>query len=120
MKLRTGCELPFAVVLFFAVSAVFAQEKAPSGSAERGFQIYMKLQCYTCHGTVGQGSGAGSRLAPAPVSYATFERQMRTPSRDMPPYRKEFVSDQDLADMYAYLASIKASPQAKDIPLLNF
>jgi hypothetical protein len=30
------------------------------------------------------------------------------------------VSDQELADMYAYLLSIKPSPAAKDLPLPNF
>ncbi len=38
----------------------------------------------------------------------------------MPAYRQPFLSDQELADMYAYLASIKPSPAAKDIPLLDF
>jgi len=111
-----------AVLLVFAASAVFAQEKAPAGSAERGYQAYMKYQCYTCHGTVGQGAdrGTGPKLAPNPVSYATFAQQMRAPRQDMPAYRKPFVSDQELADMYAYLLSIKPSPAVKDIPLLEF
>ncbi len=109
-------------LLVFAASAVFAQEQAPAGSAERGYQAYMNFQCYTCHGTVGQGAerGTGPKLAPNPGSYATFARQMRTPRQDMPAYRKPFLSDQELADIYAYLASIKPSPAAKDIPLLNF
>ena len=115
-------KLLLAVLVVFGVSTVFAQEKAPAGSAERGYQAYMKVQCYTCHGTVGQGAdrGTGPKLAPNPVSYATFVQQMRTPRQDMPAYRKQFVSDQDLADMYAYLVSIKPSPTAKDIPLLEF
>ncbi len=82
----------------------------------------MKYQCYTCHGTVGQGAdrGTGPRLAPNPVSYATFMSQVRTPRQDMPAYRQAFVSDQEIADIYAYLVSIKPSPAAKDIPLLSF
>jgi mono/diheme cytochrome c family protein len=46
--------------------------------------------------------------------------QVRTPRLDMPAYRKDFVSDQELADIYAYLSAVKPSPTAKDIPLLNF
>jgi hypothetical protein len=38
----------------------------------------------------------------------------------MPAYRKQFLSDQELTDIYAYIVSIKPSPEAKDIPLLNF
>jgi mono/diheme cytochrome c family protein len=111
-------------LLASAASGVFAQEKekAPTGSAERGFEAYMKYQCYTCHGTVGHGAdrGTGPKLAPTPVSYATFAAQVRAPRQDMPAYRKDFVSDQEIADMYAYLASIKPSPAAKDLPLPTF
>ena len=110
----------WAALLLVAAPGVLAQEQAPGGSAERGYQAYMKYQCYTCHGTVGQGSGAGPRIAPTPISWPSFERQMRTPRQDMPAYRKQFLSDQELADMYTYLGSIKPSPAPKDIPLLNF
>jgi ubiquinol-cytochrome c reductase cytochrome c subunit len=111
-----------AAFLMFSVATVSAQDKAPAGSAETGYQVYMKYQCYTCHGTVGQGAdrGTGPRLAPNPVSYATFMSQVRTPRQDMPAYRQTFVGDQEIADIYAYLVSIKPSPAAKDIPLLSF
>ncbi len=114
--------LLLATLLVFAATIGFAQEKAPAGSLERGYQTYMKYQCYTCHGTVGQGGerNAGPKLAPDPIPWVGFESEIRTPSHDMPAYRKPFVSDQDLADMYAYLLSIKPSPSAKDIHLLNF
>ena len=115
-------KLFFVVALIFAASALFAQEKAPAGSAEHGYQAYMKYQCYTCHGTIGQGAdrGTGPRLAPQPMSWLSFAAQVRSPVRDMPAYRKPFVSDQEVADMYAYLLTIKPSPAVKDIPLLNF
>ncbi len=111
-----------AALSVLAASAVLAQEQAPAGSAERGYQAYMKFQCYTCHGTIGQGAerGVGPKLAPNPMSYAAFARQVRAPRQDMPAYRQPFLSDQELADMYTYLASIKPSPAAKDIPLLDF
>lgn len=112
----------FLSLLLFAAAAVFAQEKAPAGSSERGYQSYMKYMCYTCHGTVGQGAdrGTGPRLAPGVMPYPAFALQTRTPRLDMPPYRQKFLSDQELADIYAYLLTIKPSPPAKDIPLLNF
>ncbi len=111
-----------AAMLVLVASAVLAQERAPAGPAERGYQAYMKFQCYTCHGTVGQGGerGTGPKLVPDPFPYEAFALQTRTPRQDMPAYRKPFLSDEDLADMYAYLLSIKPSPAAKDIPLLNF
>ncbi len=111
-----------AALLVLISSVVFAQEKAPDGSAERGYQTYMKYQCYTCHGTIGHGAdrGTGPKIAPNPLPYAAFAAQMRAPRLDMPAYRKPFVSDQELADIYAYLASMKPSPASKDLPLPNF
>ncbi len=115
-------KLVFAALPIFVASVLFAQDKPSAGSVERGYQAYMKYQCYTCHGTVGQGAdrGTGPRLAPDPFPYEAFAAQTRSPRQDMPAYRKEFLSDQDLADIYAYILSIKPSPAAKDIPLLNF
>jgi len=115
-------KLIFAALPIFVASALFAQDKSPAGSVERGYQAYMKYQCYTCHGTVGHGAdrGTGPRLAPDPFPYEAFAAQTRSPRQDMPAYRKQFLSDQELADLYAYILSIKPSPAAKDIPLLNF
>jgi len=111
-----------AVLMIFGAFAVFAQEQPPAGSAERGYQAYMKYQCYTCHGTVGQGAdrGTGPKLAPNPISFEGFVQQLRAPRQDMPAYRKQFVSEQEVADIYAYLKSVKPGPALKDIPLLNF
>jgi mono/diheme cytochrome c family protein len=37
----------------------------------------------------------------------------------MPRYPLQQVSDQELADIHAYLSSIKPGPKAADIPLLK-
>jgi mono/diheme cytochrome c family protein len=112
----------FVSILLMAATSVFAQDKPPEGSAERGKQSFTKYMCYTCHGTVGQGAdrGTGPKIAPGPLPYPAFALQVRTPRLDMPAYRKEFVSDQELTDIYAYLTSVKPGPETKDIPLLNF
>ena len=111
-----------AALLAVAAAAALAQERAPAGSIERGHQAYMKFRCYSCHGTVGQGGerNAGPRLAPNPFPWAGFALQVRTPRQDMPPYRKAHLSDQELADIYAYVRSIKPSPAASAIPLPKF
>jgi mono/diheme cytochrome c family protein len=115
-------KLVSAALLALTASAVSAQDPPPPGSADRGQQAYMKYMCYTCHGTLGQGAdrGTGPKLAPGMLPYAAFALQVRTPRLDMPPYRQQFVSDQELADIYAYLALTKPSPAAKEIPLLDF
>ena len=80
----------------------------------------MKLGCYTCHGYQGQGGGAGAKLAPHPISAAALIAYVRHPARGtMPTFSAKVISDADLTDIRAYLASIPDSPAVKDIPLLN-
>lgn len=110
--------LPLALV----VSAAFAQGQTPAGSAERGLKAYLKYECQTCHGTVGQGGerGAGPKLTPNPFPYEAFVSQTRAPRNNMPAYRTQHLSDRDLADIFAYVMSIRPTAPAKDNPLLKF
>jgi mono/diheme cytochrome c family protein len=102
------------------VSGVAGAQNAPAGSAERGQKIFMNQMCYNCHGTIGQNGGvAGPKIAPNPFPWPAFSQQVRKPRADMPPYSEKNLPEQDLADIYAYLASIKGGPAAKDIPLLS-
>lgn len=112
----------FSIALLVLMASAAAAQDAPAGSAERGATTFKKYMCYTCHGTEGQGAdrGTGPKLAPGPLPYPAFALQVRTPRLDMPAYRKEFVNDQELADIYAYLLTMKASAAARDIPLLKF
>ena len=98
-----------------------APGQAPAGSVENGYTAFMKYQCYTCHGTIGQGGGAaGPSIAPDSFPWVAFEVQVRKPRQDMPAYREAFVSNEEIADMYAYMLTIKPAAAAKDIPLLDF
>jgi mono/diheme cytochrome c family protein len=103
------------------LGAAAAHAQAPQGDAARGKSAYMKNMCYTCHGTAGQGGdrGSGPRLTPGLFPWEGFQQQVRHPRSVMPRYAESYVSDQDLADIYAYLAAMKAGPAAKDIPLLR-
>jgi mono/diheme cytochrome c family protein len=105
-----------SAVLATAGSA-FAQ--APSGDAARGKALFETQGCYACHGTAGHGEPYGPRLAPHPLPWAGVIEQVRHPRADMPRYAPEFLRDADLADIYAYLASVPAGPDAKQIPLLK-
>ena len=107
--------------IFLLVVGTASAQDAPTGDVKRGHAAFLKYQCYTCHGTAGQGAerGAGPKLAPNPFPWAGFEFQVRTPRQDMPAYRKQHLPDQDLADIYAYVRSIKPSPAASAIPLLK-
>jgi ubiquinol-cytochrome c reductase cytochrome c subunit len=115
--MRTAWAVAAAGVL--SIAAAHAQE-APAGSAARGQQIYMHQLCFNCHGTVGQGGGvAGPKVAPQPFAWPEFTQQIRAPRQAMPPYTEKNLPAQDLADIYAYLVSIRPGPRAAEIPLLS-
>ena len=107
------------VVSLVAGATLAGQAPEPQGNAENGRRLFTASYCYACHGTVGQGTTAGARLAPRPIAFAAFERYLRQPRGQMPPYTSKVLSDRDLADIYAFLRSIPASTPATGIPLLN-
>jgi mono/diheme cytochrome c family protein len=114
-------KLASTLTLAALFACAHAHADGPAGSAEKGKALFMKNMCYTCHGTVGQGGerGAGPKLAPDPFPFVAFEMQLRTPRGVMPRFPKEYVSDQELADIYQYVASVKAGPKAADIAQLK-
>lgn len=108
------------VALAAGLGAAQAQNTAaPAGNAENGKKLWVKDNCYTCHGYDGHG-GAGARLAPKPIPMAAFIAIVRhPPASGMPTFSEKVMPDSDLRDIWAYLNSIPPAPAAKDIPLLN-
>ncbi len=102
-----------------AAGLVLGQASALAASAEKGKVAFIKNGCWQCHGERGQGGVTGFKLAPDPIPFETLQTFVRTTNRNMPPYREEILSNDDLADIYAYLQSIPKGPDAKSIPLLN-
>ena len=102
-----------------AAGVLFGQAAAVAASAEKGKQAFLKNGCWQCHGYQGQGGVTGPKLAPDPIPFETLSTFVRTTNRAMPPFREEILSNDDLADIYAYLQSIPKGPDAKSIPLLN-
>lgn len=90
---------------------------APAGNVENGRKAFIQHGCFSCHGYSAEG-GPGARLAQNPIPFQGFVQYVRRPRRSMPPYGTQ-VSDQELADIYAFIKSIPPSPDAKSIPLLN-
>jgi mono/diheme cytochrome c family protein len=94
-----------------------ARASAETGNVDNGKQLYGKYGCFECHGWEGQGGYAGVRIAPNPIPYAAFVRYVRTPRGVMPPYSEKLLkSDQDLADIYAYLKLRKAAVPIASLP----
>ena len=111
-------------LLSLDTAAVLAQSQkpapqagaAPAGNIENGRKAFIQHGCFSCHGFSGEG-GPGARLAQNPIPFQAFVQYARRPKRSMPPYGMQ-VSDQELADIYAFIKSIPPSPDPKSIPLL--
>ena len=119
MRMR-ACTGLTAIAVATQVLGLFSDpDVANAASADSGRALYLKVGCYQCHGTQGQGGNTGPRIAPDPMPFETLAAFVRTSSRQMPPYRVKVLSDGDLADIYAYLQSIPKPPDVKSLPLLN-
>ena len=95
-----------------------APSAPPAGNAQAGKDLYLRYSCYACHRYDGNG-GAGARLVPLPMTVSRFTAYIRNPPRpQMPAYSSKLLSDAQLADIFAYIKSLPASADAKDIPLL--
>jgi mono/diheme cytochrome c family protein len=92
---------------------------APRGNAENGKKIFTAYGCYQCHNYTAAGGGAGPRLAPRSIPFPLFTKGMREPWNEMVPYTAKILTDQELADIYAFLLTIPAPPAVNTIPLLN-
>jgi mono/diheme cytochrome c family protein len=92
---------------------------ASAASIEKGKATYVQHGCWQCHGFQAQGGVAGPKLAPDPIPAEAFTAFVRSSNRAMPPYQEAVLSDEDLADIYAYLQSIPKPADYKNIPLLN-
>jgi mono/diheme cytochrome c family protein len=114
--------LTLSLALFLHASALAqapGASAAPKGNAENGKKIFDGYGCYQCHNYAANGGGAGPRLAPNPIAWAAFSRYVRSPRDQMPPFSRKVLSDQELADIYAYLQTVPAAPNADGIPILK-
>jgi mono/diheme cytochrome c family protein len=108
-------------VLILALPPVVIAAQA-QGDPGKGRQLYVANGCAYCHGTVGQGGGGrtgGLRLAQMGIAFPAFLNQLRHPVNEMPPYVDSVVSDQDAANIHAFIASLPPPSDVKTIPILN-
>jgi len=102
-----------------AQPAPAANLNLPAGDTKRGETYYAKYGCWECHGYTGQ-TGNGARLATTALNANGFVNYIRSPrTNQMPLYSAKVISDQDGADLFAYIKTFKKPPEAKDIPLLQ-
>ena len=88
-------------------------------SVERGEETYMRVGCFQCHGTNGQGSEAGTALTPDPLPPEAIANFIRFSPGRMPVYPEEILSDAEIADIVAYLEAVPEPPDADSITVLK-
>jgi mono/diheme cytochrome c family protein len=97
-------------------------QDAPPGNVENGKRVYLAVGCFTCHGRVGQGGGYNQpvpALAKTAMPFEGFKFQLRSPAQDMPAYAEMVMTDNEIADIYAFVQSLPGKRDPKDIPILN-
>jgi len=103
------------------------QQQQPTASAatnetakhvEAGAALYKKKGCFECHVNDAQGGPQGPRLGPNPIPMPRFTTYVRNPTGDMPPFTEKVLSNQELADIYAFLQARPQPKAAASIPLL--
>ena len=102
------------------VSGLLASSAASAADAARGKELYVKTGCYACHGIEAQGAMTGPKLAPDPMPADALATYIRNSAPTlMPPYSEKLLGDAEVADIHAYLVTIKKGPSAKELPLLS-
>ena len=96
------------------------QIPAPAGNADSGKKLFRETGCYQCHGLAGQGAVmTGPHVSRTELPFDAFLNQLRHPANQMPPYEAAVLSDQDAADIYAYVRQMPPPRDPNSIPLLK-
>ena len=95
------------VALLLFVPLLHAASAAAQGNVEAGKNLWtgIDLWCQHCHGPDGDG-GFGPDLAGRQLTFDQFRHAVREPWGIMPAYTEEWLSDQDIANLVAYLDSL--------------
>ena len=80
--------------------------QAPAGDPAAGQTAFAGLPCQGCHGPDAQGKN-GPKLAGYSKGWGAFSNHVRNGGQIMPPFGPDKVSDQTMADIYAWLITLK-------------
>lgn len=92
---------------------------APSGDVNAGKKLYKSSGCFECHGTVAQGSPRTGPMLLTQQPFNGFLRQLRRPVAEMPPYQEKVLTDQQVADIYAFIQTLPKPVDYKTIKILQ-
>jgi mono/diheme cytochrome c family protein len=104
------------IILAGGLALVLAPAAMAAPSAVKGKEIFHRVGCYECHNYQGQG-GVGPRVSA--VAFERLKSYVRNANGNMPPYAPTVLSDDDIADIYAYLQSIPKPPAVDSIAAIK-
>ena len=110
--MRYSSLIAIAFALMLSARGIEAQTPAAkSGDASaatiaNGKRVFEATGCVACHGAQGQGTTLAPQIAPPPMQLAAVVAYVRQPTGKMPPVPVATASDQQLADVYAFLQSV--------------
>lgn len=79
---------------------------APDGNVDEGKRWFAMHNCSACHGDNGN-NGRAAQISATDMSFGSFVKYLRNPdSPSMPKFTEEKVSEEDAADIYAWLKSM--------------
>src|SRR6187549_1087102 len=109
--MRRFLVVAFVLALPLATAGTWAQTApaAPVGNAAAGKVHYTfgNTSCSNCHGVDGEGR-FGPPLAGRKIPYNRFRAYLRNPLGRMFSYPESELTDQEIADMVAYLDTLTA------------
>lgn len=98
-----------------APKAAAQRGNAPAGNVQNGEKVFTSEKCAGCHGPQGEGGTgqiAAPRIGPPRFGLPMFLDAVRNAKAPMPSFSTSQVSDADLADVFAFLSTKTAPPQA--------
>ena len=90
-------------------------EEGAVGNPANGQNLFFSLGCNVCHGDSGEGL-VGPTIAMTVVPLDRVILQYREPLEAMTEFTPDQVSDEEIADIYAWLQSVERPPAADEIP----
>lgn len=101
--LKSAGKASLAVSLFTLTILFISACSSPMGNPQEGKRWYAMNHCYACHGPNGN-DGKAPDVSNLEMNFYLFKMKIRDAgSPIMPKYPEDKISDQDVADMYAFL-----------------
>src|SRR5690348_13088232 len=109
-----------AALMFAAAAPVAALAQSPDIAGAKTLWEGNQLFCKNCHGKNGEGA-FGPDLAGRGLSAAQFGQAVRKPWGIMPAFTQEQLSDDEIAGLTAYFASLPKAdePGPWRVPVAN-